>query len=93
MKFIYFQGGPGLTDFIIGYHNKKNLTGPSRPDTYLNHVDKTVTFLNLTVLDEGTYICHIGYEVGGGITEDTTITLILIGRPPFTHSHSQQEHR
>ncbi|CAL8406786.1 unnamed protein product [Arctogadus glacialis] len=38
---IYFQGGPGFTDFIIGYHKTKNLTGPSRPDTYLNHVDKT----------------------------------------------------
>ncbi|XP_056443503.1 uncharacterized protein LOC130380353 isoform X4 [Gadus chalcogrammus] len=79
---IYFQGGPGFTDFIIGYHKTKNLTEPSRPDTYLNHVDKTVTFWNLTVSDEGTYKCVIDHGVGRGITEDTTTRLILIERPP-----------
>ena len=93
IKFIYLQGGPDFTDFIIGNHKKKNLTGPKRLHTTLSLENKTVTFWNLTVLYEGTYKCLIGYEVGGGITEDTTITLIIIGRPPFTHSHSQQEHR
>ena len=71
IKFIYFQGGPDLTDFIIGYHNKKNLTGPKRLHTKLSLENKTVTFWNLTVLDEGPYKFLIGYEVGGGITEDT----------------------
>ncbi|XP_056443507.1 uncharacterized protein LOC130380355 isoform X2 [Gadus chalcogrammus] len=86
---IYFQGGPGFTDFIIGYHKTKNLTGPSRPDTYLNHVDKTVTFWNLTVSDEGTYKCVIDHGVGRGITEDTTTRLILIERPPTPSIETQ----
>ncbi|XP_030210480.1 uncharacterized protein LOC115542367 isoform X2 [Gadus morhua] len=82
IKFIYFQGGPDLTDFIIGYHNKKNLTGPKRLHTKLSLENKTVTFWNLTVLDEGTYKCLVGYEVGGGNTDDTTTRLILIEPPP-----------
>ncbi|XP_056443501.1 uncharacterized protein LOC130380353 isoform X2 [Gadus chalcogrammus] len=86
---IYFQGGPGFTDFIIGYHKTKNLTEPSRPDTYLNHVDKTVTFWNLTVSDEGTYKCVIDHGVGRGITEDTTTRLILIEPPPTPSIETQ----
>ena len=89
---LYFQGGTDFRKVIIGYHKTKKHDEPSRPDTYLNHENKTVTFGNLTVSDNGTYKCIISHGDPGGITEDTTITLIITGMPPFTHSHSQQEH-
>ncbi|CAL8406788.1 unnamed protein product [Arctogadus glacialis] len=78
---IYFQGGPGFTDFIIGYHKTKNLTEPKRLHTKLSLENKTVTFWNLTVSDKGIYKCLIDHGVGRGITEDTITTLILIATP------------
>ena len=92
VRSLYFQGGTDFRKVIIGYHKTKTPDEPSRPDTYLNHENKTVTFGNLTVSDNGTYKCIISHGDPGGITEDTTITLSITGRPPFTHSHSQQDH-
>ncbi|XP_059905087.1 uncharacterized protein LOC132455269 isoform X4 [Gadus macrocephalus] len=81
INFIYFQGGPDFSVFKIGYHKTKNLTEPKRLHTKLSLENKTVTFGNLTVLDEGTYKCIISHGDPGGITEDTTTTLILIATP------------
>ncbi|XP_056443494.1 uncharacterized protein LOC130380352 isoform X2 [Gadus chalcogrammus] len=86
---LYLQGGKDFRKVISAYHKTKNLTGPSRPDTYLNHVDKTVTFRNLTVSDEGTYKCIISHGDPGGITEDTTITLIITEPPPTPSIETQ----
>ncbi|XP_056443491.1 uncharacterized protein LOC130380350 [Gadus chalcogrammus] len=89
INFIYFQGGPDFSVFKIGYHKTKNLTGPKRLHTKLSLENKTVTFWNLTVLDEGSYKCLIGHGDPGGITEDTTTTLILIEPPPTPSIETQ----
>ncbi|CAL8389463.1 unnamed protein product [Boreogadus saida] len=78
---FYFQGGTDFRKVIITYHKTKTPDEPSRPDTYLNLGDKTVTFRNLTVSDNGTKKCIISHGHPGGITEDTTITLIITATP------------
>ena len=92
IKSMSFQGGTAFKKVIIGYHAPTNKTEVLRPDTFLNNVDKTVSFGNLTVSDEGTYKCIINHGVGRGKTEDTKTTLSITGRPPGTNSHYQQEH-
>ena len=93
IKAITLQGGKNCETVIIAYRlNETTKNDTFRPDTDLNHKDKTVTLKNLKVSDEGKYKCIINHGVGGGVTKDTNITLNITGRPPFTHSHSQQEH-
>ncbi|XP_059905085.1 uncharacterized protein LOC132455269 isoform X2 [Gadus macrocephalus] len=81
IKYFYFQGGTDFKKVIIGYLKTKKHNEPSRPDTYLNHENKTVTFGKLTVSDEGSYKCIISHGDPGGMTEDTTISLSISATP------------
>ena len=100
IKSVSFQleGKDKKQELIIGYDALTNKTdrrrSPTQPYlTYFNHTDNTVTLRNLSISDKGDYKCVIIYvNVPGGETDDTPTTLIIIGRPAFTHSRSQQEH-
>ena len=81
IKSMSFQGGADFKKVIIGYHAPTNKTEVLRPDTFLDNADKTVTFGNLTVSDEGTYKCIVNHGDGRGKTEDTKTTLSITGRP------------
>ena len=95
IKSISFQleGKDKKQELIIAYDALTNKTDRKRKHTYFNHTDNTVTLRNLSVSDGGKYKCFMRHEgVSGGVTEDTETTLVIIGRPAFTHSHSPQEH-
>ncbi|XP_030210484.1 cell adhesion molecule 3-like isoform X1 [Gadus morhua] len=81
IKSISFQGGPGFKTVKIQYYAPTNETKIFRLDTVLNLVDKTITFKNLTVSDEGKYKCVIFYGEARGKTEDTITTLNITATP------------
>uniref|UniRef100_A0A8C5FEV0 Ig-like domain-containing protein n=1 Tax=Gadus morhua TaxID=8049 RepID=A0A8C5FEV0_GADMO len=73
IKSMSFQGGTAFKKVIIGYHAPTNKTEVLRPDTFLNNVDKTVSFGNLTVSDEGTYKCIINHATPDTVTLERRI--------------------